>query len=96
MVGYNSEFMLTPVLILDAIVPLTLSRTTNFIHSSKLKEFADDNFEYDEYGKKFSKRLAILLEKEKLLVTSFFFFSHSVSKDMYCRHIKTRVCFVKD
>ena len=29
-----------------------------------------------------------LLEKERLLVMSNFFFSHSVLKDLYCRHVK--------
>ena len=35
---------------------LTLSQTTNF-RSSKLKEFADDNFKFNKYGRKFSKRV---------------------------------------
>ena len=37
-----------------------------------------------------------LKEKEKLLITSNFSFSLSVSKDLYCRHIKTRACLGKD
>ena len=41
--------------------------------------FADDNFEFDENHRKFSKLLEkTLWEKEKLLVTSNFSFSHSV------------------
>ena len=32
---------------------LTLSQMTNF-NSSKLKDFADDNFKFDEIGRKFS------------------------------------------
>ena len=47
---------------------------------SKLKEFADDNFKFDGNGAKFSKRLETLWEKEKLLVTSNFFFCHNVFK----------------
>ena len=34
-----------------------------------------------------------LLEKEKLLVTSNFSFSHGVFKDLSCRHVKTKVFF---
>ena len=34
---------------------LTLSQTTNF-DSSKLKKFADDNFNFKENGKQFSKQ----------------------------------------
>ena len=36
-----------------------------------------------------------LREKEKLLVMSNFSFSHSVFKDLYCRHVKTRACLGK-
>ena len=35
---------------------LTHYQTTNFIDSSKLKEFADDNFKFDENGTKLSKQ----------------------------------------
>ena len=34
----------------DRMTFLTLSQTTNF-RSSKLKEFADDNFKFDENGR---------------------------------------------
>ena len=47
---------------------------------SKLKDFADDNLEFDENGRKFSKWVENTVEKEKLLVTSNFFFSHTVFK----------------
>ena len=48
--------------------------------SSKLKEFADDNFKVDENGRKLSKQVENTGETEKLLITSNFFFSHSVFK----------------
>ena len=50
------------------------------LDSSKLKEFVDDNFKFDENGRKLSKQVETLWEKEKLLVTSNFSFSHSVFK----------------
>ena len=38
--------------------PLTHYQTTNFkLYSSKLKEFPDDNFKFDETGIKLSKRV---------------------------------------
>ena len=37
--------------------PLTLSQTTRFLDKSKLKAFADDNFIFDENGRKFSKQV---------------------------------------
>ena len=49
--------------------------------STKQKEFADDNFEFDENGRKLFKTVEKKLwEKEKLLVTSNCSFSHSVFK----------------
>ena len=44
---------------------LTLSQTTNF-RLLKLKEFADDNFEYNENGRKFSKRVENTVEKGEI------------------------------
>ena len=60
-------------------LPLNLSHTTKF-YSSKLTGFADDNFEMEEYGRKFSKRVVNTVGKEKLLLTSNFSFFHSVFK----------------
>ena len=42
--------------------------------------FADDNFKFDENGRKLPKRVENAVEKEKLLVTSNFSFSRSVFK----------------
>ena len=45
----------------------------HILDSLKLKEFADDNFKFDENGRKFSEMVKKRLwEKEKLLVTSNF------------------------
>ena len=54
--------------------------SNKFQDSSKLKEFADDNFKFDENGIKFPNGQKTLWEKEKLLVTSNFSCSHSVFK----------------
>ena len=47
---------------------------------SKLKQSADDNFEFDVNSRKFSRLVKNTVVKEKLLVTSNFSFSHSVFK----------------
>ena len=36
------------------------------LDSSKLKEFADDNFKFDENGRKFSKRVENTVEKGEI------------------------------
>ena len=49
------------------------------LDSSKLKEFADDNFNFIENGRKLIK-----LVENKVF-----------SKDLFCRHVKTRACLGK-
>ena len=36
------------------------------LNSSKLKEFADDNFEFGKYGRKFSKRVENTVRKGEI------------------------------
>ena len=50
------------------------------LDSSKLKEFADDNFKIDENGRKFSKWVENTVGKEE--IASMF------SKNLYDRHVK--------
>ena len=45
--------------------------------TSKLKEFADDNLKFEKNGRSSLNGLKTLWEKEKLLITSNFSFSHS-------------------
>ena len=59
--------------------PLTHYQT-KILDSSKMKEFADDNFKFDKNGRKLSKWVETLWEKEKLLITSSFSLSHCVFK----------------
>ena len=49
----------------------------------KLKEFEDDDFKFEEIGRKFSKWLENTVGKGKLLIMSNFSFSHSASEDLY-------------
>ena len=60
--------------------------------SSKLKGFADDLFNFDENGRKFSKRVEITVGKGKLLAPPL---PIVFSKDLYCRHVKSRACMGK-
>ena len=48
------------------------------LKSSKLKEFAEDEFKTDENGEGLSERTKTLWKMEKLFVTSIFSFFHSV------------------
>ena len=54
------------------------------LDSSKLKEFADDNFKFDENCKKFSKRLRGISP-----------FATVFSKDLFRGYVKTRACLGK-
>ena len=47
--------------------------------SSKMKKIADDNFKFNEIGRKFFLRIENPGEKEKLLIMGNFAFSHRVS-----------------
>ena len=55
------------------------------LDSSKLNEFAVDNFKSDENGGKFSIRVENTISP---FLTLF-------SKDLYCRHVKARACLGK-
>ena len=58
---------------------------------SRLKEFADDNFKFDENGRKFSKWVETTVEKGEIACfEQLLLFPTVFSKDLYCRHIKTR------
>ena len=52
--------------------------TRQILDSSKLKEFADDNFKFDENGRKLTKRVENTVGKRE--ITRNFSFSHSVFK----------------
>ena len=78
---------------------LTFSQTKN-LDSSKLKEFADDNFKLDENGIKLSKRVENTVGKEEIIHYEQFLLFLSLfptvfSKGLYCRHVKTRACLGK-
>ena len=66
-----------------------------FLDLSKLKEFAEDNFQFDKNGKKFSKRVENTVKKEKLLVTSNFYCFHSGFKRLVLQTHKNQGLFGK-
>ena len=84
-----------PRLVNDRIqnIVLTLSQTTNF--RLKLKEFADDNFTFDENGRKFSRRVENIVGKGEIACYGQFLLFPQCFQDLYCRHIKTRACLGK-
>ena len=66
------------------------------LDSSKLKEYADDNFNFDENGTKFFKRVENTVRKGEIACfEQFLLFSPSFQQDLYCRHEKTRACLGK-
>ena len=74
---------------------LTLSKW-QILDSSKIKDFADDNFEFNENGRKFSKRVENTLEKGEIACCEqFLLLPQCFQKDLYHRHVKTRACLGK-
>ena len=54
---------------------------------------ADDNFELDENGRKLSDSIENTVGKEEIARhEQFLLFPTLFSKDLYLRHVKTRVC----
>ena len=66
------------------------------LDSSKLEDFADDNFKFDENGRQFSKWVENTAGKGEIArYEQFCPFPTVFSKDFYCRHVKTRACLGK-
>ena len=66
------------------------------LHSSILKEFADDHFQFDGNGGKFFKWVENTQGKDEIAQAQAISpFPTVFSKDVYCRHLKTRACFGK-
>ena len=63
------------------------------LDSSKLKDFAEDSFKFDDNGRKFSEKgRKHCGERRNCLLRAISPFPTVFSKDLYCRHIKTRAC----
>ena len=70
---------------------LTLSQTINF-GLFKLKAFADANFKFDANISKDRKHCGKRRNYSLRAISSF---PTVFSKDLYCRHVKTRACLGK-
>ena len=63
--------------------------------SSKLKEFADNNFKFNENGRKLSKQGENTVGKGEIArKEQFLLFAES--KELYCRHIKRGIVWGRD
>ena len=81
---------------------LNLFPKQQILDASKLKAFADDNFKFDENGRKFSKRVENTVGKGEnaryehfLLFLQFFFFFFFFQKTCTADTLKTRACLGK-
>ena len=66
------------------------------LDSFKLKDFADDNLEFGKMAECYPKRLENTVGKGEIACYEQFLLSPVFSKDLYCRHLKTRACLGKD
>ena len=60
-----------------------------------MKEFADDNFKVEENGGRFFEMLENKRRRRNRLLGAISSFPTVFSKDLYCRHVKTRACLGK-
>ena len=68
----------------------------DILNSSKLKEFADENFRFDENGRKFFKHVKNTMGKRDIArLRAISSFPTVFSKDQCERHIKTIACLGK-
>ena len=66
------------------------------LDSSKLKEFAGENFKFDENSRKFSMMYRNTVKKRRnCSLWAISFFPTVFSKCLYCRPVKTRACLGK-
>ena len=65
------------------------------LQASKLKEFADNNFEFDENGVKFSKQVESIVEKGEIARYEQLLLFPQSFQDLNCRHVTTRACLGK-
>ena len=64
--------------------------------SSKLREFAYNNFKFNENGRKFSKKVENTVGKGEIARNDQFFpFLTVFSKDLYSIYVKYRACLGK-
>ena len=92
-IARNEQFLLFPQCFQKAYFP---GASKGVIEWEWVKEFGDDNFKFDENGRKFYERVQITVGKEEIThYEQFLLFSTVFSKDLYCRHVKTRPCLGK-
>ena len=68
------------------------------LDSSKLKEFADNNFKFDENSEKLPKQIENTRGKGEIAhYEQFLLFPQCFQRicAVYCRHVKTRACLEK-
>ena len=85
--------------------PYNLEKTTCYflpfpkrpnLASSKVKDFADENIEFDENGRKFVKRVENIVGKRRnCSLRAISPFRAMFSKDLYGRQVKARAFFGK-
>ena len=83
-------------IILDGMIYIVPFPKRQILEASKLNEYADDIFKFDENGRKFSKRVENTLGKGEIArYEQFLLFPSVFSEGLYCRHVKTRACLAE-
>ena len=82
---YIKSYPMGPLLTADALH----FTKRQIVDSYKLKEFVDDNFRFDENGRKSFKQVENIVRKGEIArYEQFLLFSTGFLKDLYCGHVK--------
>ena len=88
----HSFFCIVLTSVCQGYLPLTLITRQQILDSSKLKEFADDNFKFDKNGRKLSKQVENTVENGEIARYEQFLLFPVFSKGLFPRHVKRCHC----
>ena len=93
--SFNYNIVINQYLDIKLLISLALSQKKNF-DSSELKGSADDNFKFDEKWQKVLQMCRKHCGKRRnCSLRAISPFPTVFSKDLHCRHVKTRACLGK-
>ena len=78
-----------------SLILIYINLKQQILDSSKLKDFADNNFEFDENGREFTQKAENTVVKGEIPCYEQFLLLPLCFQKTYCRQVKTRACLGK-